>query len=141
MELPFKAILNSETDTKKIATDFSKIVKKGDVICLYGDLGSGKTFFVKSVCENFEINEVNSPTFAIVNEYFGKLKVYHFDFYRLKNSDELMGIGFYEYLNDKDAVLFIEWSEKFPEILPRNRIEIYLKFIDESKREIKIIKI
>ncbi len=141
MELPFKAILNSETDTKKIATDFSKIVKKGDVICLYGDLGSGKTFFVKSVCENFEINEVNSPTFAIVNEYFGKLKVYHFDFYRLKNSDELMDIGFYEYLNDKDAVLFIEWSEKFPEILPRNRIEIYLKFIDESKREIKIIKI
>jgi len=141
VELPFKAILNSETDTKKIATDFSKIVKKGDVICLYGDLGSGKTFFVKSVCENFEINEVNSPTFAIVNEYFGKLKVYHFDFYRLKNSDELMDIGFYEYLNDKDAVLFIEWSEKFPEILPRNRIEIYLKFIDESKREIKIIKI
>ncbi len=140
MNLPFKATLNSETETKKIAADFSEIIKEGDVICLYGDLGSGKTFFVKSVCENFEIFDVNSPTFAIVNEYSGKIKVYHFDFYRLKNSGELMDIGFYEYLNDKDAVSFIEWSEKFPEILPQNRIEIYLKFVDELKREIEIRK-
>ncbi len=140
MDLPFKATLNSETETKKIAADFSEIIKKGDVICLYGDLGSGKTFFVKSVCEKFGIFDVNSPTFAIVNEYSGNIKVYHFDFYRLKNSGELMDIGFYEYLNDKDAVSFIEWSEKFPEILPQNRIEIYLKFVDELKREIEIRK-
>lgn len=140
MDLPFKATLNSETETKKIAADFSEIIKEGDVICLYGDLGSGKTFFVKSVCEKFGIFDVNSPTFAIVNEYSGNIKVYHFDFYRLKNSGELMDIGFYEYLNDKDAVSFIEWSEKFPEILPQNRIEIYLKFVDELKREIEIRK-
>ena len=140
MDLPFKATLNSETATKKIAADFSEIIKEGDVICLYGDLGSGKTFFVKSVCEKFGIFDVNSPTFAIVNEYSGNIKVYHFDFYRLKNSGELMDIGFYEYLNDKDAVSFIEWSEKFPEILPQNRIEIYLKFVDELKREIEIRK-
>ncbi len=141
MDLPFKTVLNSVPDTEKIAADFSKIISPGDVVCLYGDLGSGKTFFVKAVCENFGIHDVNSPTFAIVNEYSGKVKVYHFDFYRLKNTGELLDIGFYEYLNDKEAITFIEWSEKFPSILPENRLEVHLEFAGELKRKIEIKKL
>ncbi len=141
MEFPLKEISGSEENTKKIADEFAKLLKPGDVVCLNGDLGSGKTFFVKAVCVNFGINEVNSPTFAIVNEYFGKKKIYHFDFYRLKNEEELMEIGFYEYLNDTEAITFIEWSDKFPDILPQHRFDVNIKTKNENSREIEIIRL
>ena len=141
MNFPFIIITQSEEDTKSVASQFSQVIKPGDIIALNGNLGSGKTFFVKGVCMNFNITAVQSPTFAIVNEYSGDKKVYHFDFYRLRNIEELLDIGFEDYLNDNEAILFIEWADKLKDILPADRYEINLNFIDEKSREIIINKL
>lgn len=141
MNFPFIIITQSEEDTKSVASQFSQVIKPGDIITLNGNLGSGKTFFVKGVCKNFNITAVQSPTFAIVNEYYGDKKVYHFDFYRLRNIEELLDIGFEDYLNDSEAILFIEWADKLKDILPADRYEININFVDEKSREIIIDKL
>ena len=81
--------VSTEQETTELANEFSKEISLGDVIVLNGDLGSGKTFFVNKTLLNFEITDVNSPTFAIVNEYEGKVKFYHLDFYRIEKIIEL----------------------------------------------------
>jgi len=141
MKLPFSIISKSEEQTKKIAAQFSELLKPGDFIALNGNLGSGKTFFIQAVCKNFEIYEVNSPTFAIVNEYSGLYNIYHFDFYRLKNIDELYDIGYEDYFNDELAIIFVEWANNLSLALPEQRYEISLSFIDKNSRKIEIIKI
>ena len=83
---------------------------------------------------------VNSPSFAIVNEYKNSFKFYHIDFYRLKSIKELFNIGFDDYLNDKDAIVFIEWGNLFPEVLPHKRIEINFKMNSDNSREIRILR-
>ena len=97
-------------------------------------------FFVKKTLTNFGITWVNSPSFAIVNEYKNSFKFYHIDFYRLKSSKELFDIGFNDYLNDKEAIVFIEWGNLFPQVLPKKRIEITLKMNSANTREILITK-
>ncbi|MBZ0198717.1 MAG: tRNA (adenosine(37)-N6)-threonylcarbamoyltransferase complex ATPase subunit type 1 TsaE [Ignavibacteriaceae bacterium] len=141
MLLPFAKIVRTEEDTIKIADEFSSKIKPGDVIVLNGNLGAGKTFFVKYVVKNFEIDNVNSPTFAIVNEYNGKHKIYHFDFYRINNSSELFDIGFDDYLNDDNAITFIEWAELFPEIIPRERFQVDIIMNNNLSRAFSITKI
>ncbi|MFH0733212.1 MAG: tRNA (adenosine(37)-N6)-threonylcarbamoyltransferase complex ATPase subunit type 1 TsaE [bacterium] len=141
MELILEKIVNSVKDTEKIAIEFSKYPQNGDVVALIGNLGAGKTLFIKAFCKKFEIDDVVSPSFAIVNEYNVKRKIFHFDFYRLKNSQELLDIGYYDYLNDEDAVIFIEWADMFTEILPKKRYSINIKIIDENKRKISIYKL
>ncbi len=141
MDLPFSKISNSQTKTKNIAKEFAGLIKPGDFVALNGNLGSGKTFFIKSVCEMLGIFNVNSPTFAIVNEYSGRYKVYHFDFYRLKSIEELYDIGYEDYLIDTNAVVFAEWAENLPLALPEHRYEISLSFVDENSRKISIKKI
>ena len=138
MELPHFTRVNSEEETSHIAGQFAQILRKGDIIALYGNLGTGKTFFVQKVCELYDIHNAHSPTFSIVHEYSGKIKIYHFDFYRINKLEELFDIGFEEYLNDDTAITFIEWADLMPEILPSKRIEVRLKFIEEFSREIKI---
>ena len=130
----------SEVETKNIAVDFAKDLTNGDVVILNGDLGSGKTFFVKEIGKLFGINNVSSPTFAIVNEYNGRLKIYHFDFYRIEKAEEIFDIGFNDYLNDNEAVIFIEWGELFPEILPGKRYEIKIILNKDFSRTFKINK-
>ncbi|MBK7106192.1 MAG: tRNA (adenosine(37)-N6)-threonylcarbamoyltransferase complex ATPase subunit type 1 TsaE [Ignavibacteriae bacterium] len=124
----------------KIAFEISNIIKNGDVILLEGNLGSGKTTLVKSICLNYGIENVVSPSFAIVNEYFGKVQIYHFDFYRIKKAEELYDIGFHDYLNNEDSVKFIEWAELFPEILPKNFIKIIIKQNENDVRKIVVIR-
>lgn len=140
MDFPYKIIVVEEKETKKFAKEFSKILRDGDIVALNGDLGCGKTFFVINVCKAFGIENVTSPTFAIVYEYSGKKKIYHFDFFRIKKIEELYDIGFEEYLSDNEAVTFIEWAELIPEIIPGRRYQITFKYIDESKREITVEK-
>ena len=132
--------IKAEQKTKEIADEFSKILRAGDVIALIGDLGSGKTFFVKAVCSNLNIEDVSSPSFAIVNEYNGNYKVNHFDFYRIKKIEELYDIGFTEYLNDEEAITFIEWADMFSELLPRKYYRIQIELKDNSERIITIEK-
>jgi tRNA threonylcarbamoyladenosine biosynthesis protein TsaE len=140
MEFPFKAIVKSESETETIAKSFASALTGGNVIVLSGELGAGKTFFVKKALMNFGITWVNSPSFAIVNEYRNTFKFYHIDFYRIKSIKELFDIGFDDYLNEPDAIVFIEWGNLFPEVLPQKRIEINFKMNSDGSREILISK-
>lgn len=141
MLLHYSRISNSESDTKIIAIEFSKLINEGMIICLNGNLGSGKTFFIKQVLKEFEITNANSPTFAIVNEYIGQRRFYHFDFYRINYELELLDIGIEDYFNDEDAICFIEWAELFPKVLPSNRIEITITILSENSRKFEFKEI
>jgi tRNA threonylcarbamoyladenosine biosynthesis protein TsaE len=132
-----KKISGSEKETEQIAEEYASGVKPGDVICLYGDLGAGKTQFVKGFVKAFGLsgNEVNSPTFTIINEYEGSIPVYHFDCYRLEREEEALEIGAEEYFYG-NGVCIIEWPERILGILPDSRKEIQLKHIAKNSREI-----
>ena len=140
MDFPFQKIVSTEKETEEIATLFSKTLKGGEVVALIGELGTGKTFFVKKTLANFGITWVNSPSFAIVNEYKNTFNFYHIDFYRLKNIKELFDIGFDDYMNDKNSIIFIEWGNLFPQALPAKRVEINFKLNLDNYREITIKK-
>lgn len=140
MLLPFQKIVGNEEETSAVAAEFSQQLKTGDVVCLNGNLGSGKTFFVKSVCKEFLIDTTSSPSFAIVNEYKGKQKITHIDFYRLKRVGELHDIGFEEYLSEMDSIVFIEWANMFEEVLPKKYYTVEISQIDETTRQININK-
>ena len=139
MELPFRKISDNEDITGEIAKQFASVLSEGDIVLLNGELGSGKTLFVKKICDALDIQGVTSPTFSIVNEYYGKLKIYHFDFYRINNFRELQDIGFEEYLDDVESLIFIEWSDMFPEAVPAENIyRVDFKQSSENIREISI---
>lgn len=138
MKLPFSRNIKNEEDTIEVAAEFSKILQNGEIVTLIGNLGAGKTFFVKHLCKNFNIHNVSSPSFAIVNEYLGDRKVYHFDFYRLEKLDELYDIGFDEYLADSSANILIEWADLMPDIIPKDIIEIEIREFENNVRKIEI---
>lgn len=140
MELLFDIESKNENDTCAFANEFSKILIEGDIVALNGDLGSGKTFFVKNLCKNYRIDLVTSPTFALVNEYIGLKKIYHFDFYRINKPNELFDLGFDDYLNDESAVIFIEWADLFKELLPKRFYEVKFAVIEDNLRRITVYK-
>ncbi len=132
--------IKTEEETNRIARDFASRLKKGDIVLLEGNLGAGKTFFVREVAKYFAIDEVSSPTFAIVNEYYGNVKIYHFDFYRIKKERELYDIGIDEYLSDEEAITFIEWAELFPNAVPEYSYLVKILLLKNGLREITISK-
>ena len=113
-------VSKSENDTIEFANNLASLLKNGDIIVLSGDLGSGKTKFTQGILRHFGLeDEISSPTFTIVNEYHkDATNIYHFDVYRLTDSDEFYAIGGDEYF-DK-GICLIEWGEKILEILPPN---------------------
>lgn len=127
--------MNDQGETGKLAAEFKEHVLPGKLIAVNGNLGSGKTYFISKALIEFGIDYVTSPTFAIVNEYQGSIKAYHFDFFRLKSFQELMNIGWQDYLNDINSVIFVEWAELLPEALPKNRIEISITMLEDTRRE------
>lgn len=134
MVFPYSRISKSEDETKLIAYEFAENISRGMIVILNGDLGAGKTYFIKKLLEKFNINNANSPTFAIVNEYNGDKKFYHFDFYRINNVRELIDIGTEDYFSDLESISLIEWGNMFPEILPENRIEINITILNINER-------
>jgi tRNA threonylcarbamoyladenosine biosynthesis protein TsaE len=130
----------SEADTASLASNFMSSRKKGDRIVLNGDLGAGKTFFIKAALTSIGITNVNSPSFAIVNEYHNKYHICHFDFYRLKNTAELFDIGWQDYVNDDDSIIFIEWGNRLSSVLPAERIEINIMILNGTEREFRFEK-
>jgi tRNA threonylcarbamoyladenosine biosynthesis protein TsaE len=127
VEFPYSKHAASLEETARLAKEFAGCIEGGEVIVLNGNLGAGKTFFIKSVLSNLGIHDVSSPTFTLINEYCGKFNVYHFDFYRIIKPEELIDIGYYDYFNGI-AVIFIEWGDLFPAMLPRKRIEVNIAF-------------
>ncbi len=135
MDLPYSKTVKSEEETAKLASEFADGISAGDVIVLNGQLGAGKTFFIKQTLLNLGVDAVNSPSFAIINEYKGKIKFYHADFYRLKNIEELYDIGWQDYLKEDEAVVFIEWGNLLPAALPNKRLEIDILLNEDFSRE------
>lgn len=132
-------ISNSPEETFEIAKEFSSLLKAGDVVALIGNLGTGKTIFVKGICVGLNASENPlSPTFSIINEYKGKFLIYHFDFYRIKDIEELYDIGYEDYFND-ESICLIEWADLFEDVLPENHIRVIIDFGEkENQRKITI---
>jgi len=131
-------ISNSEAQTIQFGERLGKILKKGDVVALSGELGSGKTYFTKGVAKGLGIppDLVTSPSFTLVNEYEGKCKLFHIDAYRLEK-EEFFSAGLDEYFYE-DGITVMEWADRWPEILPENTIWVRLEILDENKRKIII---
>ncbi len=130
----FTHITQSPYGTVKLAEKVAQRVREGTVICLEGTLGAGKTLFVQSMARTLGVQgEVTSPTFNLMNIYEGFCPIVHFDLYRLNTVEELEDIGFYEYTDFPDGIVFIEWAEKFPEELPDDYVKIEIERIKESR--------
>ena len=129
----FEIITTSSEQTEKLGEKLAKNLVGTEVIALFGELGAGKTAFTRGLCKGLNvINNVCSPTFAIVNEYTGKFRVYHFDMYRVRTMDDLYSTGYFDYIDT--GVLVIEWSENIESILPKNSIKVTIKY-GESENE------
>jgi tRNA threonylcarbamoyladenosine biosynthesis protein TsaE len=137
-------ILTASTlsDLPTAATQLITFAGPEKIFIFRGDMGAGKTTFIKSLCEELGVKEaVTSPTFAIVNEYRGAdVKIYHFDFYRLKTQTEALDMGAEEYFYSGNYCL-IEWPEKIPDMLPLHYINVSLKVLNDDSREITVEKI
>lgn len=134
-----KVELNSLEETEKFGMKLGSLLDSGDILCLDGDLGAGKTTMTKSIGIGLGVEEyITSPTFTLVNIYSGRLAVYHFDVYRLEDPHELYDLGFDEYFYG-NGVSIIEWAEKIKAMLPRERIEVYIyRGRDENSRIVEI---
>ena len=142
MERDYAVVTKNEDETTDLGVKIASSLKSGDVISLYGDLGSGKTRLVKGICLGLDVKQmVNSPTFIIVNEYSSQKfrKIYHFDLYRLKSEAEVLAMGFEDYLTP-ESIVMIEWPEHVERILPAGTIKIHISHTqeDENHRWIKI---
>ena len=137
--MTYEYISENVNETKKIAFELSSSLKGGETVALFGDLGAGKTYFVKGLAEGLGFSgEVTSPTFNIVNEYLGgKFDIYHFDMYRITGWDDLDSTGYFEYTATK-GITVTEWSENIENALDENAIRVYITKIDENRRKIVI---
>lgn len=130
--MTYKFTSNSDMDTIELAQNIESEKFPNMVICLVGDLGSGKTLFTKAFAKSMEINDnITSPTFNIIKEYDGEMKLYHMDVYRLNEVKEDLGIP--EYFKKK-GITIIEWADLIEDILPKKRLDITIKIVDENKR-------
>lgn len=125
---------------KKLAKNFSKN-RLSPVLCLYGELGTGKTTFIRGLAKGLGIaSRITSPTFTYQRVHGGSPKLYHFDCYRLEGPDELLIHDLHEAVSNRDGIIAVEWSEKIKHHLPEKHTDIYFEYVDENEREIKILK-
>ena len=138
INMDYKIITKSEEETIELAQNLESEKFPNMVICLIGDLGSGKTVFTKGFAQSLGIEEnITSPTFNIIKEYTGgEMNLYHMDVYRLDGN--IKNIGLEEYFN-KDGIVIIEWADMIEEFLPEERLEIRFKLKDENTRTITFI--
>lgn len=132
------AITLSESETRLLAKNLANRLKNA-VICLYGDLGSGKTTFIRGLAAGIGVNSaIQSPTFTYNRIYEGRKKLYHFDLYRVAKPDVLLLSELNEILERADGIIAIEWAQNLSKYLPEGRIDIHFKMLENDKREIRI---
>lgn len=125
--------IKSKKDAVKIAKEYSKIIKLGDIVALHGNLGVGKTFFVQNICKNWNIpDQVSSPSYVLLNQYGTDVKVNHYDLYRIQFPDECFELGILE--NHLSVITFIEWPEIVSDLLPKSTYHFYFTYGDENDR-------
>ena len=128
-------------ETHRLGIELAGELEPQTVLALIGDLGSGKTCLTQGICAGLEVEDyVTSPSFTLINEYRGRLPVYHFDLFRIEDPREMLDLGCEEYFYG-DGVCIIEWAEKMGSLLPRERIEIRLKRTGETEREITMFPV
>ena len=131
-------ITNSELETEQLGERLAKAVSGGTVIAMYGDLGAGKTAFVRGMARGMgRTCRVSSPTFTIVNEYLGERELIHFDMYRLSGADELFDIGWEDYIS-RGAVCVVEWSENVQDAFFGDEIKVTIDKLSDTGRRISI---
>ena len=131
-------ISHNESETEELGSRLAAGLPNGAVVAMYGDLGAGKTAFVRGMARGLGLNcRVSSPTFTIVNEYLGERALIHFDMYRLSGAEELFEIGWEDYLN-RGAVCAVEWSEKVQDAFFGDEITVTIEKLGETERMIDI---
>src|SRR5437867_3860360 len=133
-------ISNSEQQTYKIASDLARSLPMPTHILLYGDLGAGKTVFAKGLAEGFgviDVDEVSSPTFTLINQYSGRVKIYHIDLYRIETG-KLEGLGLEEIFDDPNAAVIVEWAERLGSFETPGATRAFLSYIDDHSRRIDL---
>jgi tRNA threonylcarbamoyladenosine biosynthesis protein TsaE len=136
----FTFTANSECDTDRLGAALAAVLPPGTVVALIGTLGAGKTRLVQAVAAAVGVPRANvtSPTFVLVNEYTGgRLPIYHFDTYRLKDDDEFLNLGPDEYF-DSNGLTFVEWADRVADLLPDERVEITIDVTGDSSRRITV---
>ncbi len=130
----------SPEETFRCGERLGKRLEADSVIALIGELGCGKTLFTRGICQGAGVEEkyVNSPTFAFINEYTGKLPVFHMDLYRLNSTDELFELGILDYLlQAKTGIMIVEWAEKIIDVLPGEYLEVRFQVLSDKQRRLE----
>jgi tRNA threonylcarbamoyladenosine biosynthesis protein TsaE len=126
---------NDPDDTLGLGEELGKLLRPGDVVALFGDLGAGKTTLTKGIAAGMGVAaDVHSPTFTLVHEHPGRVPLYHVDLYRLEREEEVLEIGIEEYVHG-DGVTVIEWADRMRSLLPEERLDITMRIAGDSERE------
>lgn len=133
---------HSEEETLRIGTAFAERLQIEDVVMFFGDLGAGKTEFIKGISQYFNVEDiVSSPTFTVINQYTGEspdgdeITIYHVDLYRIKSDEELSEIGFRECMYSEDTIKLVEWSEHAGNIVPDIRWTVHIAFDSDNEND------
>jgi tRNA threonylcarbamoyladenosine biosynthesis protein TsaE len=135
-------ITNSIEETSAFSQEIAEKVHDGGIICLFGDLGTGKTTLTKGIAKHLGIEEmtVKSPTYTYIRKHESEGRnIYHIDLYRLNQIDELLLQEIEELFENQKNIVIIEWADRMEEYLPKNRINIHLEYVDETRRNIKVV--
>jgi tRNA threonylcarbamoyladenosine biosynthesis protein TsaE len=133
-------ISRSEEETFQIGQDLAESMQLPAHILLYGDLGAGKTALTRGIAAGFglqDVDEVSSPTFTLINEYRGRVKIYHIDLYRIETG-QLDGLGLDEIFEDANAAVVIEWAERLGDFPTPGAVKVFLEYVDEGSRKIEV---
>jgi tRNA threonylcarbamoyladenosine biosynthesis protein TsaE len=134
---------HSPEETQEIGVEIGRQLNPGDVVALIGDLGVGKTCLTQGIARGagvYQDQTVNSPSYILINEYAGKIPVYHIDLYRLQRLEDIVALGLEEYL-EGDGICVIEWADRMGELLPESYIQVRITGEDEFTREIEVVPV
>ena len=133
-------ITHSPEETAHLAGTIGKIIHEGTVICLDGELGVGKTLFVRALARTLGVeSDVTSPTFNLMNIYEAACPIVHFDLYRITSEEELEDIGFYEYAEATEGIVLIEWAEKFLDAMPADHLSVRIEALNDEERQFTFV--